>query len=160
MPILPVSLTGVEVVHLIDALRNGDSVKGREDELGELRPLIQKLGQLYRFLVKPTGILPGPMIVEVTEDQVWLMRSKVRTGDMGIDKSAIGVDLSLKLYAALASFETGLSEYGIVDIADLFKEDASARAEPSQDPDPDAGADAGTKSGPGEVVPGAGGEAY
>ncbi|MGH8524284.1 MAG: hypothetical protein ACREXY_08725 [Gammaproteobacteria bacterium] len=133
---LPLELSGVEVVHLIDALRNADNRKGEEEESPCLRPLVIKLAHLYRVLVTPGMFLTGPLALQVTRDELWLLRSKVRTGDVGIDKSLIGVNLSLKIYAALESFVTGLSEFGIVDIAQLFEEAPHARAESSQDTDP------------------------
>lgn len=139
LPTLPISLTGVEVIHLIDSLRNGATLKEIEDEPGYLRDLVLKLSSLYRELVG-AEIKPGPASIEVTEPQVWLMRAKVRSGDVGIDKSMIGVALSNKLYALLNSFASGFSDYDTIEddeLAHIIKpaEEASERVESHPDSD-------------------------
>jgi len=103
------SLSGHEVVFLSDALRNGDGVKAIEDEVSCLRPLLLNLGSAYRELVDVTGIADGPVSIAVTEAQCWLMKSKVRTGDLAIDgKTNVGVGLLLKLYGLLLELQSGL----------------------------------------------------
>lgn len=110
-PTLALSLTGLEVVHLVDSLHNGATTPDKEAELAELRPLIVNLAKLYRELVSVEGIKPGPLVVKVTQAQCWLMRSRVRTGDIGIDGTTnIGIPLGLKLYDLMLRFDDGLEE--------------------------------------------------
>lgn len=111
LPTLPISLSGLETVFLLDSVRNGASIKDIEDELGCLHELVLNLGSLYRELVKPEGIQPGPLSVHISKEQAWLLRAKVRTGDLGIDgQTNVGVGLSLKLYELMARFESRVKE--------------------------------------------------
>lgn len=109
VPTLPLDLTGLEVVYLTDSVRNDDAAQGLPDRdafypLGRDAHLL--LGSAYRELVKADGIAPGPVRLMVTEEQAWLFRSKVRTGDVGIDGTTnVGVSLLTKLYALLAGFD-------------------------------------------------------
>lgn len=108
-PTVALTLSGLEVTFLSDALRNGDGVKAIEDEVSCLRPLLVNLASAYRELVEPTGIADGPVTIAVTEAQCWLMRAKVRTGDLAIDgKTNVGVGLLRKLYGAILDLQSGL----------------------------------------------------
>ena len=120
-PTACLTLSGLETVFLSDALRNGITVKAIEDELSCVRPLLLNLGSAYRELVtpKPDGIKAGPISIEVTEQQCWLMRALVRTGDLGIDgKTNVGVPLLLKLYGLLLQLESGI-DLPVVDVVDV-----------------------------------------
>ena len=107
-PALTLRLSGLEIVFLVDSLRNGDTVKGREDELGVLRPLLLLLASAYREVVKPSGVINNVIELQVTEEMTWLMRSQVRTGDLALDGTKIGINLSLSLYELLLRFNSGL----------------------------------------------------
>ena len=118
-PTACLTLSGLETVFLSDALRNGITVKAIEDELSCARPLLLNLGSAYRELVAPDGIKDGPISIEVTEQQCWLMRALVRTGDLGIDgKTNVGVPLLLKLYGLLLQLESGI-DLPVADVVDV-----------------------------------------
>lgn len=116
-PALPIELLGIEIVFLMDKLRNGDNGKTVEEELSCLRPLILIMGSAYREVVTPQGIdAVKPVTLHVTKDMAWLLRSKVMTGDIGCDgKTVIGVNLNLKLFELLENFESGMSDMATVD---------------------------------------------
>ena len=152
------TLSGLEVVYLSDALRNGDGVKAIEDEVACLRPLLLNLASAYRELVTPDskdvagnvvkgGFDEGPVSIQVTEAQAWLMRAKVRTGDLAIDgKTVLGVALLTKLYALLLEMESGVDvevsayeEAPITETRIRLKEryDAEPRWQPDENTYPD-----------------------
>lgn len=121
-PTLPLTLSGLEVVFLCDAILNDDVAKGlpdRDSYYPLARSALLLLGSAYVELVDETGIAPGPVTLQVTEEAAWLLRSKVRTGDLAIDgKTNIGVSLLLKLYGILLQFNAdvaGLPVVGGVD---------------------------------------------
>jgi len=107
-----------------------------------------KLGGVYCELVNEDGILPGPVEIAITEEEAWLLRSKVRTGDMAIDgQTRIGVSLLSKLYKILIQFNDGLDEFISTDIEEKpmtdfnhqflgwMKEEVDAGREPSENTD-------------------------
>jgi hypothetical protein len=106
------TLTGLEVVFLTDSISNKDIAEGLPDRdayvaLG--REAILLLGSAYRELVSPEGVQEGPVTLQVNEEVAWLLRSKVRTGDLAIDgKTNIGIPLLLKLFEVLNSFTAAL----------------------------------------------------
>lgn len=105
------ALTGLEVVWLSDAVRNAKTIKEDEDEQSCVKPLVLNLGSAYLELVKPDGIIDGPVEIAVTEAQCWLMRALVRTGDLAIDgKTNVGVPLLTKLYGLLMQFASELDD--------------------------------------------------
>ena len=156
-PTRELELTGLEVVFLTDSITNRDVAEGlpeRDSYLPLARQALLLLGSAYRELVTTDGIAPGPVHLQVTEEIGWLLRSKVRTGDVAIDgRTNVGIPLLLKLYGLLSAFNadvTGLppvlpvSEPQMTERDRQFltllrtqKEDADARG----DADPDAGAD-------------------
>src|SRR3990167_10965657 len=112
-PTLPITLTGLETVFLADSVANKDLAEGLPDQDAYVplaRQALLLLGGAYRELVTAEGIAPGPVTLQVTEEVAWLLRSKVRTGDLAIDgKTNIGVPLLLKLYDLLNAFNADLS---------------------------------------------------
>ena len=120
------SLTGLEVVWLSDAVRNAKTIKEHEDEPSCVEPLVLNLGSAYLELCTSEGIAEGPVEIAVTEAQCWLMRALVRTGDLAIDgKTNVGVPLLTKLYGLLMQFASELDdlEVGAYDGA-VLSEDA------------------------------------
>jgi len=103
-------------------------------------------------LVSPDGINPGPVTLEITEEVAWLLRSKVRTGDLAIDGTTnVGVPLLLKLYDILSAFNSDIS--GLPPVGDevepamtererqflkVLKEGANAGAKSNPNTGPDA----------------------
>ena len=80
-----ITLTGLEIVYLCDSIANKDIAEGLPDKdafVPLARGALLKLGSAYRELVAVDGIAPGPVMVAITEEEAWLMRSKVRTGDL------------------------------------------------------------------------------
>lgn len=105
------SLTGLETVFLSDALRNADVISLENDQFEYLKPLVVNLASLYVELLSGEGILPGPLSLEITEPQAWLLRQKVRTGDIAIDgKTNVGVSLLKKLYNILITFSNQMQD--------------------------------------------------
>jgi hypothetical protein len=190
-PKLPLALTGLEVVYLTDGIDNDDlaeGLPGRETYVPVAREALLLLGSAYREVVAPTGILPGPLTLYVTQEQAWLFRSKVKTGDVAIDKSNIGIGLLLKLYELLLEFNADLGDVrvapvrdreldeqdkqflqyisppAITQVVEKEQEQVDAAGITSQDPRPNEGARAepGERApdGPGAAVPGPEGEGY
>ena len=112
---LPIDLTGVEVVFLSDALRcDGETVDEltTEEPLPLYRELLLRLGSAYCELVEMERIAIGPVTIHITEEMAWLLRSKVRTGDVAIDgHTQIGNILLLKLYNLLLQFNGGFADF-------------------------------------------------
>lgn len=105
------SLTGLETVFLSDTLRNADNISQDNDQFEYLKPLVVNLASLYVELLSGEGILPGPLDIEITEPQAWLLRQKVRTGDIAIDgKTNVGVSLLTKLYNILIMFSNQMQD--------------------------------------------------
>jgi len=108
---MPLELSGLEVVFLTDSIRNADAAEGRASEgyVPLAREVLLLLGSAYCALVTDAFIEAGPAVLQVTEEQAWLLRGKVRTGDMAIDgKTIIGPRLLRKLYTLLGAFTSGL----------------------------------------------------
>lgn len=116
-PTIGLTLSGLEVVYLSDNLRNADNIDAEQKEFACLKPLLLNLGSAYVELVSDAGISVGPVTIEVTKAQAWLMRSKVKTGDLAIDgQTNVGVGLSRKLFAVLLEFEEAMIEPGLMDL--------------------------------------------
>lgn len=106
---LPLELTGMEVVHLTDSIRNtdyADAPQGKEEFVRDSRSLLLLLGSLYSELVHANVTAEdGPRTILVSEEEAWLLRTKVKTTDVGLDgKTFIGAGLLLKLYALILEF--------------------------------------------------------
>ena len=112
-PTLPIELTGLEVVFLTDSIANKDLAEGlpeRDSYVPLARQALLLLGSAYKELVSSAGISPGPIRLEISQEIAWLLRSKVRTGDLAIDgKTNIGIPLLLKLYDILSTFNSELT---------------------------------------------------
>ena len=150
MKTLPLQLKALEVIHLSDAIANDDVAKGlpeRDAYVPLARQALLLLGSAYRELVGPEGYSDGSVVLQVTEEQAWLLRSKIRTQDLGMDnKTNIGIPLLLKLYDLLLQFNSELPDIRIMEHSEvdgeyvrkflgLLKEENSARAT-SQDTNP------------------------
>jgi len=112
---LPLTLTGLEVVYLTDAVGNGDVAQGLPGETQAPyvpvgRELVLLLAGPYNEVCFLDGVRPGPCQIMVTLEQVWLMRSKVRTSDLDLLGQNIGVVLSRKLYELLLRFHSGVDD--------------------------------------------------
>jgi hypothetical protein len=157
-PTRPLTLSGLEVVFLTDSIKNKDAAEGlpeREAYVPIGREALLLLGSAYRELVTSEGVSPGPVTLQVTEEVAWLLRDKVRTGDLAIDgQTNVGIPLLLKLFEVLNSFTVDVSglppvgpqddrEFSAADrqFLTLLKEGSNARGKPHEDPgtDPDAG---------------------
>ena len=110
---LALTLTGLETVFLADSVANKDIAEGLPDRDAYVplaRQALLLLGGAYRELVTAEGIAPGPVTLQVSEEIAWLLRSKVRTGDLAIDgKTNVGIALLLKLYDLLNAFNADVS---------------------------------------------------
>jgi len=106
---LPLHLSGLEVVHLTDAIRNtdfADAAPGKEPFVSVSRDLLRSLGSCYLELVHlNTTVEDGPVTIYVSEDEAWVLRTKAKTTDVGLDgKTFIGAGLLIKLYALILDF--------------------------------------------------------
>lgn len=111
---LPIELTGMEVVFLSDAISNSDKAEGLPDKDAHVplaRDTLLLLGSLFCEMVGPAGVQDITGTIWITQEQAWLFRSKVKTGDIGIDKQPLGVPLLLKLYSMLSQFNSGLEDF-------------------------------------------------
>jgi hypothetical protein len=150
-PTRPLTLSGLEVVFLTDCVKNRDVAEGlpeRDAYMPVGREALLLLGSAYRELVTPSGISPGPVTLEVTEEIAWLLRDKVRTGDVAIDgQTNVGIPLLSKLFEVLNSFAAdfaGLPPVGTQEgpslslsdrqYLDLLKEGSDARGKSNPDP--------------------------
>lgn len=110
---LPIELSAYEIVYLCDSINNKDVAEGLEEEKAYVplaRQALLILGSAYREVVSPEGI-KGSVQIQITEDIAWLLRGKVRTGDIAIDgQTNIGVSLLLKLYGLLLEFNSGVAD--------------------------------------------------
>lgn len=106
---LPILLSGFDIIFLSDALRNGDSVKSKDDELPCLENLILLLGSAYIEAMSQDLTIEQELYV--TKPMCWLMRSKVHTGDIGCDgQTMIGVELLKELYRVMLEFDSDMSD--------------------------------------------------
>lgn len=107
-PTLPLELTGLETVFLCDSILNDDKALGLQDRDAYVplaREALLLLGSAYGELVQADGVHAGPVTLMVNEETAWLLRSKVKTGSIGLDGATnIGVPLLRKLYALLLRF--------------------------------------------------------
>lgn len=114
---LPIELTGLETVFLCDGILNKDVAEGLEDPKAIVpiaRQTLLLLGSAYREVVSKTEGIRGNVTLQVTEEMAWLMRSKVRTGDVDIGGQNIGVGLLLKLYELLGAFQANVAELAFI----------------------------------------------
>ena len=134
------TLTGNEVVFLADAVRNGVTIKGVEDELSSTKGLIVKLGSLYRELVSIKGILEGPLSIAVSLEEAWTLRGCVFTSALALDgQTNNGINLSIKLYEILSRFTDGELEIDLSNFREWIDADREPSSDPSGKPEPDAG---------------------
>jgi len=111
----------LEVIFLADNLKVDDTDEGhpnvpshyRGDYIG--RSLLRKIGSLYvefaeqtdDFDFESTGTPTNLIPIFITEAEAWLVKSRVRTGDLGLDgMTNIGVRLSCKLFDLVNKFDT------------------------------------------------------
>jgi hypothetical protein len=153
-PTRPLTLSGLEVVYLTDSVRNKDTAEGLPDREAYVpvgREALLLLGSAYGELVSSEGVNPGPVTLQVSEEIAWLLRDKVRTGDLAIDgQTNVGISLLLKLFEVLNSFTADVPglppmsthedrEFSAADrqYLSLLKEGSNARGKPHQDADTD-----------------------
>lgn len=162
-PRLPLILTPYEIIHLTDAISNKDVAEGLPDRdayVPVAREALLLLGSIYKQIVTPDGKIqteyaeiegeqPGPLAVQfmVTLEQAWLFRSKVKTGDLGLDRQIIGGPLLAKIYDVICRFHLGINMDGwpdaieppenMVKLQAYREERARAAANANADPSPD-----------------------
>ena len=154
-PTLELELSGLEVIHLSDSIANDEIAKGlpeRDTYVPLARATLLLLGSAYRELIFPEGVSDGLVHIQITEEQAWLFRSKVRTGDMAIDgKTNIGIPLLRKLYELLTCFNSELEITPGIETEPPINEEArnylrelkeahnARRSNPHSDPDASTG---------------------
>lgn len=130
---LPLHLNVLEVIFLADNLKVDDTDEGhpdvpshyRGDYIG--RSLLRKIGSLYvefakltnDFDFEATGIPDNQISIFITEAEAWLVKSRVRTGDLGLDgMTNIGVGLSCKLFELVNKFDTSAIQIQLPERSD------------------------------------------
>ncbi len=124
--VLELKLNVYEVVHLVDAIDGIPQLPQPEQrgstaylEVDPSRNLLSGLGRLFDELVPGNGdFYEGCedyyQEILVTEEDLWLIKSRVKTGDMSIDGTVnIGVGLLKKIFALLRAFQ--FPDVGIPD---------------------------------------------
>lgn len=121
---LPLHLGVLEVIFLADSLHVDDTDEGDQTNPSHFRgpyvgrPLLIKIGSLYlEFAALTYGFdfenddPPKTQLpIHITEAEAWLIKSKVRSGDLGWDNTTnIGVDLTCKLFELICHFNTDIS---------------------------------------------------
>ena len=128
-PKLPIEFSGLEIVFLTDSIKNDDKALGlpQADTYVPLaRDLLLLMGSAYcEMFPTQMSLKPGTVTLHLTEEQVWLLRSKVVSGSVGMGNPPpnIGVGLLNKLYEALLVFNSGLPELDVTEVNDSFTED-------------------------------------
>lgn len=112
-PVYPIELTTLEVVWLSDHLSGGDTDDGDPDRpnVQELigRRFLERIGSLFLELVpddlsKLTSldVKTARLAINITQREAWLVRDRVKTGDLGYDNiTNVGIPLLKKLYGVL-----------------------------------------------------------
>lgn len=110
----------METAYLADNLSVGDTEEGNPQSASLYterligRSLLLKVGSLYVDFSEltngfdfenPSRYQGEESPIMITEAEAWLLKSKVRTGDMGLDNQTnIGVNLTRKIFEVLMSF--------------------------------------------------------
>jgi len=133
---LPLTLNALEVCFLTDSINNRDLEEGREDARQQplARQTLLLLGGAYLELVQEEKEPDENLTVtlQISEEIAWLLRSKVKSGDVGFGGQMIGVGLLRKLYDLILQFNSGVEFPAAVDGVDRkFREvqDAITRSE-------------------------------
>ena len=127
--VLGLKLNVYEVVHLVDSI-DGIPQPAHPEQRGSTayqevdpnRSLLSGLGHLYDELVPINGDFyegceDNYEEILVTEEDLWLIKRRVKTGDMSMDGTVnIGVGLLKKTFALLRAFQ--FPDLGIPDSAD------------------------------------------
>lgn len=110
---LPLTLTGPEIIYLTDAVRNTDVAEGLPDKEAYVplaKELLLVLGSMFNecvdWLTRQHDIDVFDRQAYFSELQVWLLRGKVRYGDVDFRGQPVGPLLLHKLYACLLQFHS------------------------------------------------------
>lgn len=127
--VLGLKLNVYEVIHLVDSIDGLEQASHPEQrgstaylEVEPNRVLLSGLARLYDELVPPEGdfFVGCENVFEeilITEEDLWIIKSRVKTGDMSMDGTVnIGVGLLKKVFALLRAFQ--FPDIGIPDSAD------------------------------------------
>lgn len=152
MTTLTLSLSGFEVVFLMDSIRGAATEVGsdrRVEGLETVRALVLNLSSLYTEVLGKGDKEPwsGPVQLAISDEQAWYLQAKVVTGSIALDgKTNVGIPLSLKLFEIIRCYaadlddlpvsgedETPFGESEKIRLSELVKGESDAR------PEPDAG---------------------
>jgi hypothetical protein len=136
--IIPIDLTAHEIVFLTDNIQVGDTNVGDPDHPHTPEPiaraLLLKLGNVFLQVMSPTGVQENESRgVSLTENECWLIKSRVRVGDLGLSGKPVGATILLKVVTALVQFnpdKPGIAPAVILDGVPVAEEsdDDSYRA--------------------------------
>jgi hypothetical protein len=100
------TLTADEVLVLTDRVQNQD--RGTEDMTCSAYSLLLRLGSAYVEMLgngKQTGEIP----IAVSEEEAWLLRSKVTSADKSASDPLFGVKLLTKVYQILLAYNVDVA---------------------------------------------------
>src|SRR3989344_2354829 len=91
-----VEFTAHEIVFLTDNIQVGDVNVGDPDHPYTIEPiaraLLLKLGGVFLQVLTTTGVKEDEARgVNLTEKECWLIKSRVRVGDLGLGAKTVGV---------------------------------------------------------------------
>ena len=107
-----VEFTAHEIVFLTDNIQVGDVNVGDPDHPYTIEPiaraLLLKLGGVFLQVLTTTGVKEDEARgVNLTEKECWLIKSRVRVGDLGLGAKPVGVGILLKILTTLMKFNPG-----------------------------------------------------
>lgn len=100
---LPLELSQMEVLLLIDRVQNDDKDEGQIIA----KPFLLKLASAYLELVG-NSTTTKKVTIYVSEREAWLARSKFNSGDRCDADPKIGIHMLRKLYALLLTFDAAV----------------------------------------------------
>lgn len=165
---LPIAFTARQIIFLFDAVRVEDLDLGDPDNPGKIDPigrgLLIKLGSAFLEMTTDVAIEDKKACtLEFTEKECWLIKARVRSGDMSASVP-VGIPILRRVMETLISFRADLGNVPIACVEDDHpftqddlqllqlkeKEDAGAK---SSGTNADYGPYPNTKSGKGKTDP-------
>lgn len=107
IPMKRISLNADEVMVVTDRVLNFDV--GTEDMQVVAYKLLLKLGSAYvEMLGSESGKKAGFVEISMSEPELWLIRSKIHSGDKSSNDALFGVKLLTKIYTLLLEYNSDI----------------------------------------------------
>ncbi len=125
-----IELTAHEIVFLTDNIQVGDVNVGDPEDQFAPRPiarnLLLKLGSVFVQVMTPTGVLEDETrALMLTEKEYWLIKARVRVGDLGLGGKPVGATILLKVVENLLKFNPDKPGVLLVSLAGVPSADES-----------------------------------